>query len=334
MTLDYVLRRVFLLIAVIFLAVSLNFFIPRLSPINPIRQRMQELAAQGGVNAGKMDKLIAAYEKKFGLDQPLWKQYMRYWGDISRLDLGSSITFFPAKVKTEIIRAMPWTIGLLVTTSLIGFALGTFFGAALSWPSMRKIAGFAVPLLMTLSAIPFYLLGFALLYLLVIVWPIFPFGGAVDIGHEIRVDWATLTSILKHAFLPAIAIILGAMGFSALGMRGMMITTMGEDYINMAEYKGLPDRVVFLRYALRNAMLPQFTGFAIGLTQIMAGAVLVELLFSYPGVGFLLFRAVQGNDYFLIQGVVLFIILSVAIGLFVMDMVYPFLDPRIRYRRA
>lgn len=334
MTLDYVLRRTSLLVVVIFLAVSLNFVIPRLSPINPIRQRMQQLAEQGGVNAGKMDKLIAAYEKKFGLDQPMWKQYIRYWGDVIRLDLGSSITFFPAKVKTEIFRAMPWTIGLLLTTSAIGFTLGTFFGAALSWPGMRRFATIAIPALMTLSAIPFYLLGFALLYLLAVVWPIFPFGGGIDIGQTIGLDWATVTSIFRHALLPAIAIILGAMGFTALGMRGMMITTMGEDYINMAEYKGLPDRVIFFRYALRNAMLPQVTGFTIGLTQIMAGAVLVELLFSFPGVGFLLFRGVQGNDYFMIQGVVLFIILSVAIGLFIMDMLYPLIDPRIKYRRS
>ena len=187
---------------------------------------------------------------------------------------------------------------------------------------------------MTLSAIPFYLLGLCLIYLLALVWPIFPTAGAYTSGARLALTWPLVGDIAKHAVLPAASIILAGIGFWGLGMRALMISTLGEDFMSFAQAKGLRGRTIFFQYGLRNAMLPQITGLAIALAGIMSGAILVEVVFAYPGIGFLLFRAISGNDYFVIQGVVLFVILSVGLSLLILDLVYPLLDPRIQYRRS
>lgn len=334
MTAGYLLRRLGLLLAVIFVAVTINFFIPRLSPTNPIKSKLYEVAAQGGANIGRIEEMIKAYEADFGLDQPLWKQYTRYWGNNLRGDLGKSISEFYTPVSTVIMRRLPWTIGLLLVSTLMAFTIGSLFGALMSWRNMSRYFTFSVPLLMTLSAIPFYLLGIVLLFLLAIVWNLLPGGGAYKFGLELGLNWESISSILRHAALPALAIVLGGIGFWGLGMRGMMITTMGEDYMKFADHKGLKERRVFFQYGVRNAMLPQITALAITMAHVVSGAVLVEVVFTYPGIGHLLYRAIGANDFFLIQGVILMVIISVAVGLFIMDLVYPLLDPRIKYRRT
>jgi peptide/nickel transport system permease protein len=187
---------------------------------------------------------------------------------------------------------------------------------------------------MTLSAIPYYLLGMLLIYALAMNWRLLPVGAAYSAGVTPKLDWATILDIGRHAILPAASIVLAGIGSWALGMRAMMTTILGEDYLRMGEANGLRPRSIFLQYALRNAMLPQITSLAISLAVIMSGAVLVEVIFGYPGVGNLLFQAIANNDYFVIQGISLFIILSIGVILLALDLVYPLIDPRIRYRRG
>jgi peptide/nickel transport system permease protein len=333
-TLGYALRRIGVFFLVVVFAVTLNFLIPRLRPTNPIEQRMYEFAAQGGGRAGDIRQLIAIYNEKFGLDKPLWEQYLNYWRDVLRFDLGTSIAFYPGQVRDEILRAAPWTIGLLLVSTLLAFTIGSLLGALLAWPGTSRVFRVFVPLLMTLSAIPFYLLGLLLVYGLALAVPLLPVAGAYTSGARLALTWPIVLDIARHAILPAAAIILAGIGFWGLGMRAMMITTMGEDYMTMARAKGLLERTVFFDYGLRNAILPQVTALAISLAGIMSGAILVEIVFAYPGIGFLLYRAISGNDYFVIQGVVLFVILSVGLSLLILDLVYPLLDPRINFRRA
>jgi peptide/nickel transport system permease protein len=333
-TVGYVLRRIGVFFLVVIFAVSINFFIPRLRATNPIEQRMNEMAAQGGGRAGDIRQLIAVYNEKFGLDKPLWEQYINYWRDVLRFDLGTSIALYPAQVRDEIVRAAPWTIGLLLVSTLMAFTIGTILGALLAWPGTGRLFRVFVPLLMTLSAVPFYLLGLVLVYLLALTWPVLPIAGAYTTGARLNLTWPIVVDILRHAVLPAASIILVGIGFWALGMRAMMITIMGEDFMTMAHAKGLQGPTIFFDYAVRNALLPQVTGLAISLAGIMSGAILVEIVFSYPGIGFLLFRAISGNDYFVIQGVVLFVILTVGLSLLILDLVYPLVDPRIHFRRA
>jgi peptide/nickel transport system permease protein len=334
LTLGYVARRIGVFFLVVFFAVSINFLIPRLRPTNPVAARMYEFAASGAGRAGDFKELIDIYNAKFGLDKPLWQQYLNYWGDVLHFDLGTSISFYPGKVRDEILRAAPWTIGLLLVSTLMAFTVGSLLGALVAWPGTGKLLALFVPVLMTLSAIPFYLLGLVLVYLLALVWPVLPSAGAYSSGARLALTWPIVLDILKHAILPAASIILAGIGFWGLGMRATMVSVLGEDYMTMAYAKGLRNRTVFLRYAFRNALLPQVTGLAIALAGIMSGAILVEIVFGYPGIGFLLYRAISGNDYFVIQGVVLFVILSVGLALLILDLVYPLLDPRIQFRKA
>jgi peptide/nickel transport system permease protein len=295
---------------------------------------MYEFAAQGGGRAGDIRQLIAIYNEKFGLDKPVWQQYLNYWRDLARFDLGTSIAFYPGSVRDEIMRAAPWTIGLLTVATLMAFVIGSVLGALLAWPNTGRLFSAFVPVLMTLSAIPYYLLGLVLVYLLALVWPVLPTAGAYTSGARLSLSWPIVVDIARHAILPASSIILAGIGFWGLGMRAMMITIMGEDYMTMAQAKGLRGRTIFFDYALRNALLPQVTALAISLAGIMSGAILVEIVFAYPGIGFLLFRAISGNDYFVIQGVALFVILSVGLALLILDLIYPLLDPRIQFRKS
>ncbi len=334
MTLGYVARRIGVFFLVVIFAVSINFLIPRLRPTNPVAARMYEFAASGAGRAGDFRELIEVYNAKFGLDKPLWQQYLIYWGDVLRFDLGTSIAFYPGKVRDEILRAAPWTIGLLMVSTLFAFTIGSLLGALLAWPGMGRGFGIFVPLLMTLSAIPFYLLGLVLVYIFALAWPVLPSAGAYSSGARLALTWPIVWDIFRHALLPAASIILAGIGFWGLGMRATMVSVMGEDYMTMANAKGLRGPTVFFQYAFRNALLPQVTGLAIALAGIMSGGILVEIVFGYPGIGFLLYRAISSNDYFVIQGVVFFVILSVGLALLILDLVYPLLDPRIQFRKT
>jgi peptide/nickel transport system permease protein len=257
-----------------------------------------------------------------------------YWQDLLRLDLGVSLTFYPQTAFEMIARSAPWTLGLLIVSTMIAFVLGTLLGALMAWPRTSRIAFALSPLFMTMSAIPYYLLGMLLIYVVAMGWRLLPVGGAYKAGATPTLSWESVLDIGRHAILPAASIVLSSIGSWGLGMRAMMTTTLGEDYLHMAEAKGLKAQTIFMDYGLRNALLPQVTALAIRLGMVMSGAVLVEVIFGYPGVGNLLFKAIAGNDYFVIQGITLFVILSIGVVLLVLDLVYPLIDPRIRYRRG
>jgi peptide/nickel transport system permease protein len=333
-TIGYVARRISIFLLIVIVAVSINFVMPRIRSTNPIEQRLYMMAGQGGVYVNQIQDMIKIYNEKFGLDKPLWVQYVNYWRDLFNLDLGKSLAFYPQTTSEMILRAAPWTIGLLTVSTIIAFVLGTIFGALMAWPRTSRIALGLSPLFMTLSAIPYYLLGMLFIYALAMNWRLLPVGAAYSAGVTLKLDWATALDVGRHAILPAASIVLAGIGSWALGMRAMMTTVLGEDYLRMAEANGLRPRTIFIRYALRNAMLPQITSLAISLAVVMSGAVLVEVIFGYPGVGNLLFMAIAANDYFVIQGISLFIILSIGVALLALDLVYPLIDPRIRYRRG
>jgi peptide/nickel transport system permease protein len=229
--------------------------------------------------------------------------------------------------------ALPWTIGLLGLTTLFSFVIGTILGALLAWPGAPRWMRWLMPPLWALHAIPFFLLGLVLMYLLAFQFQLLPIFGGYSAGATPAWTWRFIVDVLRHATLPALSIVLVSIGGWALAMRGMMVTTMGEDYVVFAEAKGLRSVTIFTRYCMRNAILPQVTGLALALGQILSGAVLVEAIFGYPGIGALLFQAIEENDFFLIQGIVFTVIVALGFATFVLDVIYPLLDPRISYRR-
>jgi peptide/nickel transport system permease protein len=334
MTIQYVLRRLGIFLLIIWATATINFIIPRLAPGDPVQSMLGTMAEQGA-QVENSAVLIEAFREKFGMDDPIHVQYLKYLWAMARLDMGYSLAHFPAKV-TDIIRAAaPYTLGLLSVTTVITFTLGILAGALLVWRGTAKAAKALISLLMFIAPIPYYLLAMVLMFFLSFTLRIFPHSGVTSVGRMANegFDLGYILDVLYHSTLPALSIIIGGVGGWALGMRGMMVTVLGEDYLILAEAKGLKDRRIFLRYAVRNAMLPQFTGLAISLGFIVSGATLVEYLFTYPGMGYQLNGAIQASDYPVIQGITFFLVLSVATAILIIDLIYPKLDPRITYGR-
>ena len=334
MTALHIFRRFGVFLLIVWLAASLNFFLPRLSGQDPVRTKLLAQASLGGYVQGGIEDMVKIYEQRFGLDRPLWRQYVSYLNDTAHLDFNYSIANYPRTVNELIGEAIPWTLALLGTTTLVSFTIGTLLGALLAWPGAPRWMAWFMPPLWALHAIPFFLLGLILMYLLAFQVPLLPIFGGYSPGATPSLSWGFIGDVLSHAILPALSIILVSTGGWALGMRGMMVTTMGEDYVTFAEAKGLARSTVFLSYCLRNAILPQVTALALALGQILSGAVLVEVIFGYPGIGALLFQAIRENDHFLIQGIVFTVIVALGFATFVLDVIYPWLDPRISYRRS
>jgi peptide/nickel transport system permease protein len=327
-------RRFGVFVLIVWLAASLNFFLPRLSGQDPVRTKLLAQAALGGYVQGGIEEMVKVYDQRFGLDKPLWRQYLTYLGDTARLDFNYSIANYPRTVDSMIGEAIPWTVGLLGMTTLLSFVIGTFLGALLAWPRAPRWMAWLMPPLWALHAIPFFLLGLILTYVLAFQWELLPIFGGYSPGVTPTLTWSFIGDVASHAVLPALSIILVSVGGWALGMRGMMVTTMGEDYVTFAEAKGLKSVTVFVRYCVRNAILPQITALALVLGQILSGAVLVEVIFGYPGIGTLLYQAIRENDHFVIQGVVFTVIVALGFATLVLDICYPLMDPRISYRRS
>jgi peptide/nickel transport system permease protein len=322
---------VLFLLLVIWTAATITFFIPRLSTRNPIRERFAELSRTGGFSPQDLEKIVASYNAKFGLDKPLIEQYLVYMGGILRGDLGVSLNKYPKTVVELIGEALPWTIGLLVTTTILSFIIGNLLGALAAWPrSPRWAKSLAAPFII-LTGVPAYLLGLLLIFFIAFRLRLLPLGNAYTVGTRPEFTLGFILDVARHQILPALSLILASVGLWILSMRGMGITIQGEDYVNFAEHKGLSPGRIFGSYYIRNALLPQVTGLALGFGFVITSGVLVEGLYGLPGLGSILGAAIVANDFMVIYGIVLFIIIGIAVVMLLVDLVYPLLDPRIRY---
>lgn len=334
MTISYALRRFGIFLLIIWTTATINFVTPRLAPGDPVQAMLGRMQAQGAVVENGA-AIVEGFRQEFGLDQPLYIQYLKYLWALLHFDLGYSLALFPATVMDIIGTAIPYTLGLLSVSTVLTFSIGILSGALLVWRGTARAAKALISIFMMLAPIPYYLLAMILMFLLSFTLHIFPNSGVVSLGRVSRggFDVGYILDVLYHATLPALSIIIAGMGGWALGMRGMMVTVLGEDYLTLAEAKGLRERRIFLRYAVRNAMLPQFTGLAISLGFIVSGATIVELIFTFPGMGYQLYQSIISSDYPVIQGITFFLVLSVATAILVIDLIYPLLDPRITYAR-
>jgi peptide/nickel transport system permease protein len=326
-----IVRRVLFLILVVWAASTITFFIPRISNKNPVRERFAELARTGGFSPGDLERIVASYNEKFGLDKPLLQQYADYMGGILRFDLGVSLNKFPRTVLQLIMDSLPWTIALLLVTTILSFILGNILGALAAWPRAPSwVRSFAASFILLLG-IPPVLLGIFLIFFVAFQLKALPLGGAYGVSTIPNFSsFSFWLELARHQILPAIALIFGSVGFWVLSMRGMGITIQGEDYVNFAEHKGLGPRRIFRDYYLRNALLPQVTGLALALGTVLSSAIVVESLFALPGLGRVLDQAIRANDFTVIYGIVLFITIAVATLMVILEFIYPLLDPRIR----
>jgi peptide/nickel transport system permease protein len=336
MRLDYLIRRIVLFVIVVWVAATINFVLPRLSGGNAIRNQLTQQAATGGYVQNNIDAMVAEYDKEFGLDKPLLQQYASYMWDIAHLEFGFSMASYPMRVSTLMGDALPWTLALLGLSTAIAFTLGIFLGGLLAWPKTpRFIVNVLLPPFLTLSAVPYYMLGLVLLWVFAFQFHWFPIFGAYTPGTI--PDWSDFEfwkDVAWHMVLPSLSIVLSAIGFWALGMRAMMVTVQQDDFVQFADAKGLKSRTVFFRYAGRNALLPQVTALGLTIGHILSGALLVEIVFSYPGIGGVLYRSIRAYDYSAIEGIVFGVIVSITIATLVLDLIYPKIDPRISYAKS
>jgi peptide/nickel transport system permease protein len=336
MRLDYLAKRLLLFVIVVWVSATINFVLPRLSGGNAIRDTLIRQAASGGYVQSNIDQMVAEYDKDFGLDKPLAEQYLVYIWNISHLDFGFSMASYPMRVTTLMGSALPWTLALLGMSTAIAFVLGNFLGALLAWPKTpRLLVNVLLPPFLTLSAVPYYMLGLILLWLFAFQNRWFPIFGAYTPGTiPDWTDFEFLKDVAWHMVLPSLSIVLSALGFWALGMRAMMVTVQSDDFVQFAEAKGLKGRTLFVRYAGRNALLPQITALGLTIGYILSGALLVEIVFSYPGIGGVLYHSIRSYDYFAIQGIVFGVIVSITLATLVLDLIYPKIDPRITYSKS
>lgn len=320
----YLARKIVLYAFIAWAALTLNFLIPRMMPGDPVTLLLE--SSQGAVDPEAKKAIAEAYGVS---DDPLLVQYGRYLKDLAHIDLGVSISQFPVPVTEIIGQSLPWTIGLVGVATVLSFLLGTGLGVLLAW-RRGTWSDHVLPALTFLNAIPYFWMALILVLVLAAWLGWFPNAG----GYEriLFPGWTPefIGSVIYHALLPAFTIVLASFAGWVLAMRNMTVTVLGEDYVSMAEAKGLPQRRVLLGYAARNAILPSITGFALSLGAVVGGSMLTEVIFNYPGVGYTLFKAVQTQDFPLMQGLFLIISLAVIAANLVADIAYVFLDPRTR----
>jgi peptide/nickel transport system permease protein len=317
-------RRLILYIVTAIVAITVNFFIPHLMPGNPV------LTLIGRMQAQISTQTINALELQYGVNTKtgLWGQYVHYWNELLHGNLGTSLSSYPTPVATLIRGALPWTIGLVGTATVLSFVLGTLIGIAAAWRRGSWLDSL-LPAMTFFQAVPYFFLAILAVALFGTKFGWFPQNSAYDITLNPGFSQAYISSVLDHAVLPALTIVLASIAGWTITMRNVMITTMDEDYVLIAQAKGLPSRRV-VTYAARNAILPSVSGFSLAVGFIVSGALLTEIVFSYPGIGFILLQAISNQDYPLLQGIFLVITFAVLAANLIADFVYAFLDPRTR----
>ncbi|WP_437987630.1 ABC transporter permease [Sorangium sp. So ce117] len=323
----YLLRQLGLYFIAAWASLTLNFLIPRAMPGDPASAMFVRFRGQ------LQPEAIEALRKAFGFtDEPLYKQYFTYLSHILVGDFGTSIAHFPAKVTEVIATGLGWTLLLSGAAVIVSFGLGTLLGIIATWKRGGWLDSIMPPVLMFLGAFPYFWLAMVSLYLLGFVLGAFPLRHAYS--DTLSPDWSLefIGSVLSHMILPALSIVIATIGGWMLGMRSAMVTVLSEEYITMAQAKGLSQWRVMFTYAARNALLPNVTGFGMALGFVLAGSLLTEIVFSYPGQGYLLIQAVRNQDYPLMQGIFLTITFAVLGANFLVDVIYVFLDPRARGR--
>ena len=323
----FVLRRLGFFVVTLWAAITLNFFIPRLMPGNPAEAMMSRYRGEH-LNPQALNALEIAFGLK--THQSLLSQYVDYLGNTLRGHFGISITFFPEPVMHEILGALPWTLVLVGVTTILAFVLGTLIGLVGAWRRGGLMDGAMPPLFVITSAFPYFWIAGIAIWFFTIKHAWLPHSGGYDPIDTTAWTWHFAHDAFVHAILPALTILVVSIGGWILTMRNNTISVLAEDYVRMARAKGLKPWRIMWTYAGRNAILPNLTGFAMSLGFIVAGAILVEFVFNYPGVGTMFLNSVTDEDYALMQGLFLLITVAVLTAILAADIATAFLDPRTR----
>jgi peptide/nickel transport system permease protein len=324
----FILRRLVFYLVAAWVALTINFFIPRAMPGNAVQSVMAKFP-------NLQPSAYKALEALLGVGHPgsIWNQYVNYLNEIFHFNFGTDVSQYPASVSSLLVQTLPWTITLVGMATVIAFLIGTALGIVAGWRHGGRLDR-VLPGLMFLQAIPYFFFALILIELFAIRWHVFPTGQGYDNGLIPGWHWDFISSALYHSLLPALTIVLTSIAGWMLTMRNVMITTIGEDYVIAAQAKGLPNRRVIYTYAARNALLPQLQGFGLAVGFVVSGAIVMEIVFGYPGIGLLLLNAVTSNDYPLMQAIFLVITFAVLLANLVVDMIIVVADPRARTMEA
>lgn len=330
----YLIPRLFSYILVIWLGITVVFLIPRITPNDPVMAMIGILRARGAtLEPGAMDGIIRDLTEMYGLGGSWIDQYWAFWGRLFRGDFGVSFYNFPTRVNQLIATALPWTLALLLSTTLISWILGNLIGGLAGYYSRKSWSRIMDAIAMVIRPLPYYIFSFALLLLfastLVFRW--FPVTGGASLGARPSFTWVYIKDILWHSALPALSLSIlgGAVTFQT--MKLIVQNVNAENFVQYAKLGGVTENRIVGKYIIRNALLPQITALALSLGQIFSGALITEIVFSYPGMGMLLYNAIIRGDYNLIMGIVIFSIVGITTAILIVDLAYPLFDPRVRY---
>jgi peptide/nickel transport system permease protein len=328
--LAYVAKRLGLYFAVLFIGLTITFMLPRLMPINPVDGYIGQIQARasGSLSAEAIAEIRSNLENLYGLKGDLFTQYLSYMKRIVlSFDFGPSFTYFPQPVNTMLLNALPWTLGLLLTATVVAWALGNMVGLVAGYFHKKRAASVLEILGILLYPIPYYILAVTVLLLLAYIFPIFPLSATFPVG---QMTFEKFGMILYNSLLPGITLVLAGFGWNILSMKALAVATTEEPYVTYARLKGASNWTRMTSYVFRNALLPQVTALALSLGMVFNGALLTEVIFSYPGIGLIMRTAATGGDYNVLYGAITISIIAVATAGLVIELIYPLLDPRIR----
>lgn len=320
----YALRRLFFYGLAGCMAIVINFFLPRLMPGDPATTMFAKFR-------GKLKpEALESMKKTFGLsDAPLHIQFWEYLQALLSGDFGTSLAYFPMPVSDVISMGLLWTVYLSGTALIVSFLIGTFLGAASAW-WRGGVLDYMPAVFSFLGAFPYFWMAMLILAVLGFEWNWFPTKHAYDARLSPELSFTFIQNVLVHTFLPATTMVISGIGMWLMTMRSSMISTMSDEFVQFARVRGLGMYHILFRYAMRVALLPSLTGFGISLGFVISGALLTEMVFAYPGQGYILIQAVRAQDYPLMQGIFLSISLSVLLANWLVDCLTLVLDPRTR----
>jgi peptide/nickel transport system permease protein len=327
----YLLPRFIQYVLVIFIGITAVFLIPRFTPSDPVHRTIAQLQSFGSyLDPGSIDAMVEDLREMYGLEGSMLEQYGAFWRRVFTGDFGVSFFQFPTPVMALIRTSLPWTAGLLLWATLLSWVLGNLIGGLAGYYSRRRWSRALDTVAMIVRPMPYYIFALMLLILFAYVVRLFPIAGGTDIGRRAALSWAFVSDVLRHSFLPALSMVVLGTATTFQTMKLIVQNVNAEDFVQYAKLGGVKERRIVSRYVIRNAMLPQITNLALALGQILSGALITEIVFSYPGLGTLLFNAIVTGDYNLIMGITAISILAITTAILVIDLVYPLLDPRVR----
>jgi peptide/nickel transport system permease protein len=319
-------------VLVVYIGITITFFITHLTPIDPVEHAVAQVSSFGFSSPESIELLRKSLREMYGLGDNLGLQYLNFLKRVIVLDFGPSLSAFPTPVGVLIARAIPWTIGLLTFSTLMSWFLGNILGGLAGYYRNNRLLRLLGVFIMGVHPVPYYIVAFILLILFTFLLPIFPSGGGYEMNLAQGFNLRFISSVLFHSILPAFSLILVGLGSWYMGMRALVSNIVTDDYVVYAELAGVRRSRILTSYVMRNAFMPQITGLAISIGSIFNGAIITEYVFGYPGIGRLLIDAVHAADYSLVLGIATISIISVSVAVFLIDIIYPLIDPRVQVK--